>query len=81
MASKSDQKLDKRKWDVGDTLVYKFKGEELKHKVYAVRFQEDVDGHLHSYQYIMDTGLDETTQNGRQRIYNVIDSSFVIKKV
>jgi hypothetical protein len=50
---------DRRKYDNGDIIRYKWEGEELQASVYAVRFQQDKDGILHSYQYIVDSGKRE----------------------
>lgn len=55
MAKEIDYNVDRRKFDVGDTLKYRNeKGEVKTHKVYAVRFKEDVDHIRHDYEYIMD---------------------------
>ena len=73
---------DARKYDNGDTVRYNWRGEELEAEVYAVRFQEDTDGILHSYQYIIDTGKEEVNPAGeREKIFHVLDSSYIIEKV
>lgn len=72
--------VDRRKYDVGDTLRYtNQKGEEATHKVYGVRFKEDVDTIRYDYEYIMD--IEDLVPETGQPLYCIVNSTEILEKV
>lgn len=77
---KSDYNVDRRKYEVGDRLKYRNqKGEVAEHVLYAVRYQEDVDGIRHSYEYIMD--IEDQVPETKEPLYCIVNSTEILEKL